>query len=404
MRKNPERVAWTVLWAAFLTFCLLITGIPLAVRSYLLNSTRDQDTRVQRIAGTILLRKANGGEPIGVTEATTASPGDEVITDATSRAILDLFERSHITLYSNTNLELTQLETPRFDLSNRPNRVVLNLTGGLVRVGVALPGKRPTHFEIHTPHASILLDEGSYRIRVTNELTEVTVVRGRAVLNGNQGTRTIPQGTRGQVELSGMPSDPLPAAQNLIENGDFQEPLTTAWLTNTEVLDPAVQPPSLEVVEDNGRKAVRLFRRQQDEGKHTEVSIEQKLDLDVRDFDRLTVSLDVKLVFQSLSGGGQLSSEFPIMVRLNYKDLLGNDNFWVHGFYYQNKDGYSIAPDWWGQLRGEKIPQGVWYPYESENLMELLGEFRPAYLTGLKVYASGWNYDSLISEVQLIVE
>ncbi len=404
MRKNPERVGWTVLWAAFLTFCLLATGIPLAVRSYLLNSMVDQDTRVQRIAGIILLQKANGREPLGVTESTTASPGDEVITDATSRAILDLFERSHITLYSNTNLELTQLRTPRYALSPHPNQVLLTLTGGLVRVGVALPGDRPTRFEVRTPHVNIQLNEGSYRIRVINQATEITVVRGQAILYGDWGKRAIPQGTRAVVDLSGIPSAPLPAAQNLIENGNFQQPLSTGWLTGTVVLAPTVKPPAVEVVEDGGRKAVRLFRRESDEGNHTEVAIQQKLDQDVRDFMRITVSLDVKLRFQSLSGGGQLSSEFPVMVRLDYKDLWGNDNFWVHGFYYQNKDGYSIAPDWWGQPRGERIPQGVWYPYESENLVELLGENRPAYLTGITVYASGWNYDSLVSEVQLIVE
>ncbi len=404
MRKNPERVGWTVLWAAFLTFCLLVTGVPLAVRSHLRNATVDQDTRVQRIAGIVLVHKANGGEPIGVTESTTASPGDTVITDATSRAILDLFERSHITLYSNSTLELTRLDAPRYALSPHPNQVLLTLTGGLVRIGVALPGERPTRFEVHTPHVEIRLEEGSYRIRVVNEATEVTVVRGRAALLGNWGQRTIPQGTRAVVDLSGIPSSPLPAAQNLIENSNFQQPLSTGWLTNTVVLAPTVKPPAVEVVEEEGRRAVRLFRREADEGNHTEVALQQKLDRDVRDFDRLTVSVDLKLVFHSLSGGGQLSSEFPVMVRLDYKDIWGNDNFWVHGFYYQNKANYSIAVDWWGQPRGERIPQGVWYPYESENLVELLGENRPAYLTGITVYASGWNYDSLISEIQLIVE
>ena len=36
--------------------------------------------------------------------------------------------------------------------------------------------------------------------------------------------------------------------------------------------------------------------------------------------------------------------------------------------------------------------------------MELLGDNAPAQITGLTVYASGWNYDGLISEVHLIVE
>jgi len=191
---------------------------------------------------------------------------------------------------------------------------------------------------------------------------------------------------------------------NLIVNGDFQQPLSTGWVTGTMVLASGAQPPRVAVVEDAGRSAVQLVRREPDEGNHTQVSIQQKLDRDVRDFDHLQISLDVMLNFQSLSGGGQLSSEFPVIVWLDYKDQWGNDQFWTHGFFYQNERNFSIATDAWGRPLGEQIPQGVWFPYESGNLMELLGESKPVRVTNIKVYASGWNYDSLVSEVQLIVE
>jgi hypothetical protein len=235
-------------------------------------------------------------------------------------------------------------------------------------------------------------------------VTEITVVRGQAVLDVSSGRWLIPQGTRTRVGLSGIPTDPLSAAQNLIENGDFQEPLEAAWITNTVVLDPEIPPPRVEIVENGGRSAVRLIRREQDDGNHSEAAIWQVLDRDIRDYVRLEVSVDVMLDFQSLSGGGQLSSEFPIIVRLDYKDRWGNDQFWTHGFYYQNQDGYPIASDPWGRPLGEQIPRSVWYPFESGNLMELLGESGPVHVTGLTVYASGWNYDSLVTEVQLIVE
>jgi len=50
------------------------------------------------------------------------------------------------------------------------------------------------------------------------------------------------------------------------------------------------------------------------------------------------------------------------------------------------------------------IPQNVWYPYESGNLMELLGDARPAYLTSIRIYASGWDYQSMVSNVELLAE
>lgn len=404
MRSNPERLAWTVLGTAFVTFCLLTVSVPLGIRSYLLNATVDRDAQLQVIQGTVLVDRPNGGDPSGFKDSTSVSPGDEVITDNTSWATLDLFDRSHVTLYRESQVKLEQAQTPRFDLSDRANQITLDVTGGIVRVGVALPLERATEFRVVTPHTDLVLEEGSYRIEVANEGTQVTVVRGQAEVGLDSSHVVLDQGTRTWVGLSGAPTDPLPAAQNLIANGNFQQPLSTAWLTSTVVYTTAAEPPRVEVIEDGGRGAVRLIRRELDDGIHSEVAIQQRLDQDVRDFDRLEVSLDVLLDFQSLSGGGLLSSEFPIIVRLDYKDIWGNDKFWTHGFYYQNRDGYPIAPDPWGQPSGERIPRGVWYPYESGNLLELLGDNRPAQITGLTVYASGWNYDGLVSEIQLIVE
>ena len=404
MRKRPERVAWTVLWAAFILFCLLVTGIPLGIRYYLLNAMVDQETQLQRIEGTILVQGANGSRPSGVTESALLSPGDEVILDATSRGTLDFFDRSHITLYSNTNVELMEVEAPRFGVSEQPNHTVLKLKAGLIRVGVALPSERGTDFQVITPHTAISLAEGSFRIEVTNETTQITVVRGEAGLGSESSADVLRQGTRTRIDLTGMPADPLPAAENLIENGDFQEPLGTGWLTSTVVLTSAVQPPYVEIVEDAGRQAARLVQLAVEDGEHTEVALQQRLSQDVRDFDRLEVSADVRLDYQSLSGGGLLSSEFPIIVRLDYKDLWGNDKFWTHGFYYHNQANYPIALDPWGRPSGEQVPRGVWYPYESGNLLDLLGENKPARITGLTIYASGWQYDGMISEVHLIVE
>ncbi len=404
MKRKPERVAWTVLSLAFVVFCALAAGIPLSGRAYVLNATEAQDAQMQVIEGTVLVRKPNGAEPIGVTQSASLSPGAEVITDDTSWATLDLFDRSHVILYSDTNVELQQSHLRRFDLSDRPNQITLNVTGGLVRVGVALPRERATDFHVVTPHTVVSLEEGSYRILVNNQGTEVTVARGRAIVGRGTERLAVSQGERTLTGLDGLPSEAMPAAQNLVENGDFQEPLGTAWLTRTVVLSPSVTPPQAEIVEEGGRRAVRLFRREEDQGNHTEIAIEQRLDRDVRDFVRLGISLDVRLDFQSLSGGGLLSSEFPIIVRLDYKDRWGSDKFWTHGFYYQNQAGYPVAPDPWGQPSGEQIARGVWYPYESGNLLDLLGDNKPAHITGLTIYASGWNYDGLVSEVQLVVE
>jgi len=404
MRTNPSRLAWTVLSAAFVIFCLLAVSIPLGVRAYVMNAFEDQDTTLQRIAGTPLVRREENGLPFGVPDVASVLPGDHITISDDTRAILDLFDRSHVTLYSNTIVSLNRAASPRFRTSDRSNEISLTLTEGRVSIGRALPGERGTQFRVLTPHTSVLFDEGSYRVEVTNEGTEVTVLRGRAVVGSTPSQLVLSHGARCTVDVSGGIAGPLPPARNLVRNGDFVEPLETTWITSTVVYTTAVQPPSVSVVEDGARRAARLFRVEPDNGTHTEVEIRQKLDHDVRDFRRVVIALDVLLKYQSLSGGGQQSSEFPVIVRLDYKDQWGHDQFWTHGFYYQNEAGYLIAPDDWGNPRGENVARDVWYSYESGNLADILGDSRPMHLTGIKIYASGWNYDSLVSDIQLIVE
>jgi hypothetical protein len=36
--------------------------------------------------------------------------------------------------------------------------------------------------------------------------------------------------------------------------------------------------------------------------------------------------------------------------------------------------------------------------------MEVLAETRPAHIDSVRVYASGWNYQSMVSEVFLVAE
>jgi len=54
-------------------------------------------------------------------------------------------------------------------------------------------------------------------------------------------------------------------------------------------------------------------------------------------------------------------------------------------------------------LNGEQIPRNIWFPYDSGNLLQLLDP-KPVRITSIQIYASGWNYESLASEVRLYAE
>jgi hypothetical protein len=129
-------------------------------------------------------------------------------------------------------------------------------------------------------------------------------------------------------------------------------------------------------------RAVRFFRTGS-EGNHCETVIRQDLNEEISDLATSTrLYLRVRLVDQSLSGGGYLSSEYPLMIRLEYEDVYGSASHWTHGLYYQNRD---------------------WYDYESDNLLETIYP-RPARLQSLQVYASGWDYESMVTDISLVVE
>ena len=106
----------------------------------------------------------------------------------------------------------------------------------------------------------------------------------------------------------------------------------------------------------------------------------------------------MRLLRQTLRGAGEKSSEFPLRVEVAYTDIYGKDLTWGHGFYYRD------PPPEWQVSGGVKIAPFSWYTYESPNLMELLRDTRPARINSVRIYASGWNYEAMISEVGLFVE
>ncbi len=398
MRKNPERVAWAVLLTAFAIFCVLAAGIPLGLRWYIINATRPRHAALEVISGTVLVEEPGAGEAIGVTDKKDdVVEGATITADASSQAILTLYDDSTVIVYGGTQIVLSRMRSSRFDISPKPGLIELEVKGGRIRVGVAPPVKSPPIFEVFTPHASARLDEGSYSVDVGNTVSQFTVRSGQAMVESAGQTVAVRQSERATVELGQPPAGPLPAAEQLIVNGDFRQPLSVGWqVYNEQGADGGEIDGTVEIVDSGDRRAAS-FSRLGEDGNHCETGIIQRIDKDVRDFSSLNLHVDVRLIYQSLSGGGYLSSEFPVIVRLDYKDAFGKERFWTHGFYYQNQDNYPIQG-------GEQIRRYLWYPYESGNLMEILASVKPVYVTSIRIYASGWDYHSMVSEVGLVAQ
>jgi hypothetical protein len=415
MRNNPARLGWAILLTSFIIFCLLAVSIPLGVRWYMLHSQVTQTGLMRVVSGTVLLLPSADSDPIALVDARPVEPGTLIKTDQRSQAAL-VFQAANgngqagpeiatVQIYPSANVLLSHASYPRFAVSSDPARFAIDVGNGRVRIYVGEAQPNGQVFTVTTPHGAASLAPGSYAVQVSNEQTQVVTRQGQAIVEANDRRVVVPEGTSVAVLAGQPPGDPNHAAENLIANGNFEEPLgPPTWLVSKYPADPSETVPSdpsagqAELTTVGGRTAARLSRINQPPT-HSEVAITQVLDRSVHDYEYLNLQMDVLLRWQSLPGAGEQSSEFPLMFRLDYEDIYGNHQFWTHGFYYQD------PPAQWVVTGGQKIPQNIWFPFESGNLLERLkaqGLPPPATFNYLKIYASGHNYDSLVTEIGLV--
>lgn len=403
-QQQPDRVAWMILVVSFATFCLLSVLIPFSIYWYIVNATTPFTTEVTSVRGTVLLGDPNVVLSSSITDGNTADINEtfSVSTDDTSQAILDFFSESSLTMYSSTKIRLLETRQPRFALSPHPIKIEVELQQGRVRA-TSSRSRQDVEFDIYTPYATIALDQGSFSVEVadTGE-TRVTTRLGQAevVSNNSNSTVILKAGERAEVSAESL-SAPLSSAQNLLTSSDFAPNFTQAW--EVYKIDPIEGVTTTVQSTNYAGRDVLLLRSQGQDYVHTETGVIQEVNKDVRDFQSLRVFAEVRLIYQSLPAGGQLGSEFPIMLHVAYKDAQNNDRDWFHGFYYDPPPSNFILynqPD----NSSERIARYVWYPYESVNLLTTLGPAKPAYIKSIRIYASGWIYEAMVANISLFAQ
>ncbi|HUS69622.1 MAG TPA: hypothetical protein VM075_02450 [Anaerolineae bacterium] len=399
MRREPARMAWLVLLSAFAINCALVVSIPLLFRWYLLHATVSHEATLEVITGTVLVWEPGRLTPIGVTSTTVIPEGSTIRTDASSRAFLTLFDNSTVTLSFDTEARLAAMRSPRFGFGTTPDSIHLYIAQGGVNTGVAVSVHGPREFLATSPHMTAVLKEGSYSVKVTNDSSRTIVHLGTAQVTAQGSSVAVKQRERTTVREGQPPEEPIAAAQNLLVNGSFVEDLSVGWQAyNEQGGDGGDIDGEISVLElpDTTSRAVK-FSRFASGGNHCETVIRQDLDEEISDLaTSISLYLKVRLENQSLSGGGYLSSEYPLMMRLEYEDVYGSAGQWTHGFYYQNTANNPT-------MFGERIPRNVWFGYASGNTLETIYP-RPARLKSLLIYASGWDYESSVTDISLVVE
>jgi len=402
MRNNMERTAWIILSSAFGLFCSISILTPASIYWYIINSTDQLAVELTSVRGIVLFGASNNELSTSVLDGNTVQveEGQKIATNDTSQAILTFADDSSLTMYGDTEIILRQAQEPRFSLSYRPTQIQIEVLKGRVRATAARE-RQSLNFDLKTPQSDILLNQGSFSVEVNDKGTQVTTRLGQGeVISGGEAI-TLKQGERLVIDPELIVSSPLPAAQNLLARSQFNLNFADYWEIYTIDLIEGVTT-TAEVVLFQDQPVLNLRSEGQD-NVHTEVGVIQQVNRDVRDFQSLRVFAEVRLIYQSLPGGGQLGSEFPIMLHLSYIDANGSERDWFHGFYYQPKpDNYILYNE--PANSSESIARYIWYPYESVNLLASLGPAKPVYIKSIRIYASGWIYDAMVANISLLAE
>lgn len=416
---KPERLAWLVLFAAFGVCITLTILVPVAGYQFVRFSTESQTALLQAISeradGVTPVRVTvpNSALPIAIKDPSPVSENNTIITDksTSSGALAIFFDSSNAQISPNSELRLEEMRRPRFSFSELPNLITVNQINGTVRYATVSPWVHPnnpdgraTQFLVHTPQFDAWLEPGgSYSVVVGDTGSEIAVRTGGATIQSRDQSRQLRVGLGERViaQKGQALGNPIPAAQELLGNGDFSQTVTCdpnevgPWRCYVDQGGDAGNiNGSIGAVTVENRRAIQIARI--DSAQNSAITgIRQTLDRDVSDYLRLNVYASVRIEEQSLSGGGYQSTEYPLILRVRYKDVNGDEAEYIKGYYIQNDTNNPV-------INGEKIAPNQWIPIESSNLLAL--PIKPFRIVSVEVYASGWDYKSYISDVQLIGE
>jgi hypothetical protein len=394
-----------VLLIAFAIFCILVITVPWGVYRYIRTATASRMATVEPISstgGTVL------AEFTGVTRP-VAGPidipeGGQIVTDEQSAAFVQFFEGSNLRLAANTRVVLRRMRAPRWRWSWAADTLIVDVDRGRVTLGAANAVGVPLHYEVHSPHMTAVLGEGSYRVDVSKDGTQVVVYEKsyggteQAQVQAAGKMVQLGPGQRTQVMAGQPPSAPVGAVENLVKDSYFARPLEEVWKTfHDQGLDgdDGVDG-QVSTIEVEGRRAIQFLRQGSENS--ADVGIVQQINEALPDLTTsLTLQADLKILNQELEGGGVKSTEYPVVFRLKYKDAQGNEHVWYHGFYY--KPGNLMQ-------NGEQVPRDQWRTYDSGNLLDPETGLTPppARIVSVEVLASGHDYWSMVSYVRLLVD
>jgi hypothetical protein len=428
----PQRIAWGVLLVAFAVFCLMCLVLGLGLQYFFFQSKIPMPTILSVSRGTAGLTEADLIEQV-VRRGREIYNRAVISTDALSQATISFVDPAQdgrviasVTMRSSSAVDLERIERPRFNWSSDDYVIELGDITGEMNVRVDEVG-RGIHFTLDTQQgSSIYINRpGRYSISATPEQLQVINFEGLVTLIEPDGERfPTAAGQRALFNYAQGHAQLLPGYTNLIAGGSFTvDNVINMDTASSETLGRAVWrcrntqlgAPSgtFDLVYADGRSALH-FARGGGANSHGESFCIQNLGttgqegLDVSMYDYLAWRATFKITSHSLGTCGVEGSECPMMLRMDYIPVVPQPDqpaiSWYHGFF--------VIPSTVGEypLRCNSCTQdhqiindNAWYTFDSGNLFALIPENqRPKSILNVRFYASGHEYDLVVSDVALL--
>ena len=391
MERKVERLAWSVLIAAFVALWAIIAALVFGVNWYLASAMADRPVKVEILKGTALWLPSGGRQEVDAGTHLSLAGGEQIRTAEDSEALLSFYDGSNVRLWPNTTIRIIAAKSSAYRSS--ASEFVLTQDTGHARYEVAIPATVSRQFEVVTPQADALLRDGSYRVEVLPDSTVVTASSGSATVSGGQRAIEILKGEWTTVAGGAAPTAPESDIHNLVENGDFSNSLTGWRSGNRDLADASAG--TVSVREESNRTFAEFFREKSP--RPSETFLHSSVNQDVTDFGTLNLRFQLRIEDQDPPGDAGFGTQFPLVARVHYRDSSGSEATWSQGFY--------LATDSTGTIRNaQPVTRSFWTDVSFDLFDPSVSSPRPSEILWIEFAATGGDFRSDVGNVQVLVD
>ena len=416
MVKRQTRRAWLAMAAGLLVLAAVLVGATALGTYYYRHATQAETATVTIISGTnALVRSPNDEDWRYITETTTISEGDQVSTTLGTVLWITLFDGSTIEVSEDTVLKLARMRSSRFLQSTK--HVILRPERGTIYVAMAPHGEyRYSELAVEAENACVTMTDEDGRAEVGSFLVEVqsvsanastpstqrwvraAVLRGAATLQTANAAQRLLSNEQVRVDPRGEFGPVTSAVRELIVDGSFEYGLSN-WV---EFHDASSESPAptraglVELVNEslNGTSVVAAeLLRGAGDGTPARTGIRQRIGQTLRVYSSVQLTFHIKISAQDPLAGGPDLDQFPLVVELNYVDILGEERQWSRRFYALEDPSNPVPIDVGSQVDLDTWEQVI---FDLRNLSPL-----PRQITSVVVYASGRSYQTSVTNISL---